>query len=194
MLLRHGRTQWNDSGRLQGHADIELDQTGLGQAAAAAELLGKRDFAAVYSSDLLRASRTAEIVADELGLPVHLDSRLREIDVGSWAGMNRGDVEAIYPEYATHYFAGADFRRSEEGETIAEMVQRALPAFEEIIERHRGHNALVVAHGLLLSQVIPWLVGLEPRKRILGGLGNAHWAEIGMAEANRWLISYNVGP
>lgn len=194
VLMRHGRTLWNDTGRLQGHADIELDTTGLAQATAAAEAMAGRDIAAVYSSDLLRASTTAETVAGLLGLPVVLDSRLREINVGSWAGMKRSDVEALFPEYATSYFAGVDFRRSEEGETIAEMVERALPAFEEIIERHPGRDVLVVAHGLLLSKVIPLLVGIESTTRVLGGMDNAHWAEIGIADGTRWLISYNVGP
>lgn len=193
VLLRHGRTEWNDTGRLQGHADVELDSVGLGEVERAAEVLSQRDFAAIYSSDLLRATRTADAVAGKLGLPVLLDERLREIDVGSWAGMTRADVEEIYPEYATNYFAGLDFRRSETGETIAEMVERAVPAIEEILARHEGRDVLVVAHGLLLSKIIPWLVGIEPEKRILGGMANAHWAEIGISDVNRWLISYNVG-
>lgn len=194
VLLRHGRTEWNDTGRLQGFADVDLDATGVAEAERAAQALAGHRFAAIYSSDLKRASRTADAVARVLDLPVVLDERLREINVGSWAGLTRAEVEQIYPEYATHYFAGLDFRRSETGETIAEMVQRAVPAIEEMIERHAGQDVLVVAHGLLLSKVIPRLVGLDVDKRILGGLANAHWAEIGIADLNRWLVSYNVGP
>lgn len=194
VLLRHGRTEWNDTGRLQGFADVDLDATGVAEAERAAQALAGHRFAAIYSSDLKRASRTADAVARVLDLPVVLDERLREINVGSWAGLTRAEVEQIYPEYATHYFAGFDFRRSETGETIAEMVERAVPAIEEVIERHAGQDVLVVAHGLLLSKVIPRLVGLDVDKRILGGLANAHWAEIGIADVHRWLVSYNVGP
>jgi broad specificity phosphatase PhoE len=82
-LVRHGETEWNRELRWQGHSDPPLNERGRDQARSLAAALARRPFTAVYSSDLRRASETAEIVAAPLGLAVHVDSRLREIDVGS---------------------------------------------------------------------------------------------------------------
>lgn len=193
VFLRHGQTEWNHTDRLQGQADVALDETGMAQAHAAARALGGRDFVAVYSSDLARARVTAETVAADLGLPVVVDPRLQEINVGSWSGLTRSQVEQEFPGYATLYFDGVDFRRSSTGETVAEMVARALPAVEAIIAAHPGRQVLVVAHGLMLAKVIQRLLGIADESRVLGGLANAHWAEVGFADGNAWLVSYNVG-
>lgn len=194
VLLRHGRTEWNHTERMQGQHDVHLDEVGIEQAHAAARSLRTRDFQAVYSSDLARARVTAETVAKDLGLPVVVDPRLQEIHMGSWSGKTRTEVEAEFPDFARLYWAGRDFRRSPEGETIAEMVERAMPALTEIIERHRGHDVLVVGHGFMLSQIAQHLVGIKAEARILGGLANAHWTEIGIApDDNAWIIAHNVG-
>lgn len=195
VLLRHGRTEWNHTNRMQGQHDVHLDDVGIEQAHAAARTLGRRDFQAVYSSDLARAHVTAETVAKDLDLPVIVDPRLQEIHMGSWSGKTRDEVEAEFPEFAKLYWSGKDFRRSPEGETIAEMVERAMPAFTEIIDRHRGHDVLVVGHGFMLSQLAQHLVGIRAESRILGGLANAHWTEIGVTEDNSaWIIAHNVAP
>lgn len=195
VLLRHGRTEWNHTNRMQGQHDVHLDDVGIEQAHAAARTLGRRDFQAVYSSDLARARVTAETVARDLDLPVVVDPRLQEIHMGSWSGKTRDEVEAEFPEFAKLYWSGKDFRRSPEGETIAEMVERAMPAFTEIIDRHRGHDVLVVGHGFMLSQLAQHLVGIRAESRILGGLANAHWTEIGATEDNSaWIIAHNVAP
>ncbi|MCC2592606.1 histidine phosphatase family protein [Tessaracoccus sp. OS52] len=195
VLLRHGQTEWNHIDRMQGQADVHLDATGITQAHAAARALASRHFDAVYSSDLVRAKATADTVAADLGLPVVVDPRLQEIHMGSWSGKTRAEVEAEFPEFATLYWEGKDFRRSPEGETIAEMVERSMPALREIIERHRGHQVLVVGHGFMLAQLVQNLVGITAHARVLGGLRNAHWSEVGIApDDNAWLIAHNVPP
>ena len=77
LLLRHGRTAWNDAGRAQGHADIELDATGHVQAKLAARHLTDLEIAGLWASDLTRARQTAAYLADRTGLGVHEDPRLR---------------------------------------------------------------------------------------------------------------------
>lgn len=195
VLLRHGQTEWNHTDRMQGQADVHLDATGVEQAHAAARALAARHFDAVYSSDLARAKATADTVAADLGLPVVVDPRLQEIHMGSWSGKTRTEVEVMFPDFARLYWEGKDFRRSATGETIAEMVARSVPAVREIIERHRGHQVLVVGHGFMLSQLVQTLVGIQPEARVLGGLKNAHWSEVGIApDDNAWLIAHNVPP
>ena len=107
VLLRHGRTEWNDSGRAQGHADVPLDDVGLAQAKEVAPVLAALRPVAVWSSDLARAAGTAAAVAAECGLGTVLDPRLREFDVGpnrqgltaeqlaERAGINRGTLRRL---------------------------------------------------------------------------------------------------
>ena len=177
VFLRHGQTDWNHTHRLQGQADVELDDVGIRQAHAAASVLGERQFAAVYSSDLERATVTAETVARDLGVPVTVDARLQEIHVGSWSGKTRTQMEAEMPQYAEWHREGRDFRRSESGETVAEMLERAMPAVEEILGHHQGQEVLIVGHGFLFSKVLQRVLDLPPEallptRRSLAGRGN----------------------
>ena len=103
LLVRHGETDWNAEGRLQGHTDTPLNDYGRRQAAALGEDLAGDGIDAVYSSDLARARETAEIVAGRLGLPVVLEPGLREKNWGSWEGLT--------PRSATRSSTSASRRR-----------------------------------------------------------------------------------
>ena len=128
---------WNAEGRWQGHAQIGLSAKGRAQAADVARELAADPPDAVYSSDLARARETAEIIAAKLGLPVTLDARLREIDVGEWAGLTRDEVAARFP--------GAS--RWRDGETHEAMGARILTRLHELAAEHQGERVLVVTHG-----------------------------------------------
>jgi len=131
LLARHGETDWNRELRFQGHADPPLNEAGRRQALALAAAVVAEEPTGVYASDLRRARETAEIVASALGLTVVADRRLREIDVGSWEGRTRVEVD------------GADW----DGESLAAHRARVLAALREIAVRHPGQRVLVVAHG-----------------------------------------------
>jgi broad specificity phosphatase PhoE len=137
LLARHGETDWNRDLRFQGHADEPLNETGRVQARALAGTLRTERIAAVYSSDLRRASETAEIVAGSLGIRVKTDSRLREIDVGSWQGRTRADLD------------GTPW----DGETYDDHRARVVAALHEIAEAHPRERVLVVSHGGSLRRV-----------------------------------------
>jgi len=113
IVLRHGRTAWNATGRFQGQADIGLDDRGRAQAEQAAEVLAELAPTAIYSSDLSRARQTAVPLAARCGLPVHTDERLREIHVGSWEGLTIDDLLVqLDDDVKRAYLAGEDVRRS----------------------------------------------------------------------------------
>ncbi|HMS35663.1 MAG TPA: histidine phosphatase family protein [Arachnia sp.] len=188
VVLRHGQTDLNASGRFQGQADIPLNAVGIAQAEAARRRLAGVTFDAVYSSPLSRALDTARLIRPDADIAT--DPRLMEIDVGSWSGRTWDEVKAEMPDYERHYANGVDFRRSATGETLAEVVARGLPATEEIARRHPGGLVLVVAHGLLLNRVIHALLGLEGR--VLGGLGNAHHSELLFTHGAWRLQAHNV--
>jgi broad specificity phosphatase PhoE len=140
-IARHGQTDWNAEHRWQGHADPPLNERGRSEAQALAASLALRGIEAIYSSDLARARETAEIVGARLGLPVVLDARLREVDVGEWSGLTTPEIEQLYP--------GAMGRRREgmtgwtAGEEMEAMARRVMEALLAIVEG----VALVVTHG-----------------------------------------------
>ena len=144
LLARHGETEWNRLGRWQGHADPPLNDTGRAQAEALAAQLSRDGVAAVYSSDLQRASETAHIVGDRLGLSVTEDPALREIDVGSWSGLTRDEVRDRYPEGFARWLAG---EIGHDGETREQLADRVVGAIERIANAHSGEHVLVVTHG-----------------------------------------------
>ncbi|MDO5084542.1 histidine phosphatase family protein [Arachnia propionica] len=191
VMLRHGRTEWNGAGRLQGQADIALDAVGLAQAGEAARYFRDWHFDACYSSDLRRAMVTAETVAGGHDLEVVAESRLREINVGSWSGKTTAEVSQELPDFIDLYTRGVDFRRSATGETLAEMTDRVVPMVLEAAARHPGGQVLLVTHGLLISTVVQALVGIPPAV-VLAIPGNVCYSVLGIAEDRRWLITHNA--
>ncbi|MFL5981322.1 MAG: histidine phosphatase family protein, partial [Gaiellaceae bacterium] len=101
--------------------------------------------AGVFSSDLVRARETAEIVAGRLGLPVRLDARLREVDVGEWSGLTLGEVEDRYPDGLRRRLEGGP--GWELGETYEAMGERVLEALHEIAAEAHDGSVVVVTHG-----------------------------------------------
>jgi broad specificity phosphatase PhoE len=136
LLARHGETEWNRTGRWQGWADPPLNETGRAQARLLAEQLRAVPFDAVYSSDLLRAHETAEIVAGPHGVPVVTEPGLREIDIGSWSGMTLSEIEERFPH-----------GRRADGETREDHTARVLAAVEAIARDNPGRRILLVTHG-----------------------------------------------
>jgi broad specificity phosphatase PhoE len=145
LLARHGETDWNRDGRFQGHADPPLNRTGRDQAVELSVALMAEELAAVYSSPLRRALETAKVVAASRGLePVTVDG-LREVDVGSWSGLTRAEIEQRFPE---QYLRWLDYGQGwEDGETYEEMGKRAVAALLGLATAHEGDRVLAVTHG-----------------------------------------------
>jgi probable phosphoglycerate mutase len=145
LLARHGETDWNREGRFQGWADPPLNATGRAQAVDLSVQLMAEELAAVYSSPLRRAYETAAVVAASRGLePVTVDA-LREVDVGSWSGLSRAEIEQRFPE---QYARWLDYGQGwEDGETYEQMVDRVVEALQELAEARDGERILAVTHG-----------------------------------------------
>lgn len=145
LLARHGESDWNRARRWQGHADRPLTALGRRQAQALAERLDAVPLAAIYSSDLERARDTAEAVGRRHRLDVVTRTDLREVDVGSWSGLTRQEVEALEPDGVRRWDDGG--KRWNGGESYEEMAARVISAIEEIAAAHGGEHVLVVSHG-----------------------------------------------
>jgi broad specificity phosphatase PhoE len=174
LLLRHGQSTWNADGRWQGQADPPLSPLGEEQAYDAAKRLKAGDFSRVLSSDLCRARRTADILAEALGLPVEVDPDLREIDVGDWQGLTRAEIRARAPGALADWSEG----RSEStpgGELRADLTDRARAVLLRVAgEAGAGERVLLVSHGALIRN-LDRVLGLIPH-----GIGNlaGRWYEV----------------
>ncbi len=155
-LVRHGETVWNRTGRWQGHAPTPISEEGRQQAALLAAYLrqGGEAVTAVYSSDLPRCRETASIVAGQLGRPLHLDRRLREVDLGEWQGLTTEEIQAWDGErYAAVQRDPYTVPRPG-GESLNQVADRALQVIRETVDRHQGQYTLLVSHGGTIRSVL----------------------------------------
>jgi broad specificity phosphatase PhoE len=173
LLLRHGQSTWNADGRWQGQADPPLSPLGEQQAREAAQRLTAGQFGRVLASDLRRALRTAEILAEPLGLAVEVDPDLREIDVGDWQGLTRAEINERAPGALADWSEG----RSEStpgGESRTDLTDRARAAvLRAAAAAAPGDRVLLVSHGALIRN-LDRALGLVPH-----GIGNlaGRWYE-----------------
>jgi broad specificity phosphatase PhoE len=151
LLARHGESDWNRSKRWQGFADRPLTALGRQQAEQLADRLDGIELDAVYSSDLRRARDTAEAVARRKGLAVSATAALREVDVGSWSGLTRSEVETRFPDAYARWLRGAE--GWVDGETYEQLGGRVIKAIRQIAADHDGKRVLVVAHGGTLRAI-----------------------------------------
>lgn len=163
VCVRHGETSWNTEGRWQGQAGAGLNDRGRAQARATASHLATRfgDAALIARSDSQRVAETAEPLTRLLDVPVLVDARLREVDVGTWSGLTRPEVERADPAGWASYQRGAAHRVGG-GETVEEVRARALAVVHEVVERVDGGTAIVISHGWTLRILGAALLGDEP--------------------------------
>lgn len=151
LAIRHGETAWNKDARIQGQLDIPLNETGLWQAARTAESLSSESIAAVYSSDLLRASQTAQAIADAQQLPLGLVPELRERHFGDCQGRRWTDLEIERPDITDAWRRRIPDFAPPGGESLLDLRARVESAFHALGERHAGEQIVVVAHGGVLD-------------------------------------------
>jgi len=154
-IVRHGETDWNREGRVQGHADIPLNENGRRQAAAIAERLRGTTIDAIYSSDLQRAAATARAIGEAVAAAPILTPVWREMNVGELEGTK--GFENLFAKAA----------RSKEpiakgAETIVALTERVLAGWERICREQDGRSVVLVGHGGTLKGFICHLVGLDP--------------------------------
>lgn len=195
ILWRHGRTEWNATGRFQGQLDPPLDDTGREQAIRVAPHLVAAGLVpeetVVVSSDLSRAAETAATLTALLGIPLRLDPRLREHGLGSWEGLTRAEVADRFPEQYADWLAGRPIH-GRGGEQPTEVADRAVAALADLPE---AAVAVVVTHGGTAGRLVETLLGLgAEHRRVFGPLGNCAWSELSH-QGGRWrLIRHNTVP
>ena len=199
VVWRHGRTTWNAQRRFQGQTDIDLDEVGVAQAHTAARLLTGLHPTAIVASDLVRARRTAQELADVTGLPVAIDPDLRETFAGEWEGLVWGDINERFATEIARWPDDPHLRAGGHGETRVEVAARMVAAMERALAGVAPGGTLVVTtHGGSARAAIGQLLDLPAEHwSILGVLSNCSWSvlvENLAAHGPRWrLQEYNAG-
>ena len=199
VLLRHGQTDYNVAGRMQGHLDSVLTAVGLEQAAVAAPALAALGPDRMVSSDLRRAADTAEVVGAACGLPVKFDARLRETHLGRWQGRTVDEIERLDPGAIVAWRSDPEWAPPG-GESRVDVVARARPVVDELgaefADEESATTVLLVAHGGLIAGLVTGLMELPTSTwPAFGGLGNCRWAVLARrSDHPQWrLAGYNVG-
>jgi broad specificity phosphatase PhoE len=162
ILIRHGESTWNQERRIQGNLDPGLSDRGRAQAALLARRLAGRAVAAVYTSPLKRATETARVLADCLGLrPQPLDD-LREIGLGAWEGKTAEQIRVesgdVYDRWVDRPL---DIGAAPDGEPLEAFQQRAVRAMARIRAAHPSGELAIVTHGGIIKAYLCHLLGLD---------------------------------
>jgi probable phosphoglycerate mutase len=186
-IVRHGETAWNAEHRVQGQLDVPLNAIGQAQAKAAAKVLGREKFDAIYSSDLSRARQTAQPTANLLSMDVQLDKNLRERHYGIFERLTYAEVKVKFPEDYARFHAREpdyDFRT---GESLKNFSARSIAVISKIAKECEGKSILVFTHGGVLDYLYRHITGLSLSAEREFGIPNAGLNRVELT-GDRWQI------
>ena len=167
-LVRHGNTKLNSAGRYWGQTDVELSADGTRQAERLRDRLATQKIDIVYTSNLQRASVTAEIIATNHQVDIVTCPELREINFGKIEGLTFKEVSQLYPEVTEEWFKWSLTLEYPGGESVAELINRVSKFLERLGKHTPEEKILIVAHSAPLRLLICHLLGIELR----------HWRQI----------------
>ncbi len=152
LIVRHGQTDWNIKRWIQGWRDIELNSTGMTQAKRLAAHLARPEhrlepLEAIYSSDLLRARQTAEVLSESLQMPLHLLQGVRERNYGILEGVAFDEMAQRFPTIAQIWHSRDPDGVIPQGETLRTFTDRVKSTLELLAQAHNGQRVIVVTHG-----------------------------------------------
>ena len=159
IIVRHGRTEFNATGRLQGRTDNPLDEVGLAQADAVATYLAPELLSdtLIVCSPLLRARQTATAIAKGVGASLEIDERWIELDYGAYEGLRQSEVPAnVWREWRSD----SDFA-DPQGESLNQVQERVAQACDDLAQRLDGRTAVVVSHVSPIKSAVAWALGVD---------------------------------
>jgi 2,3-bisphosphoglycerate-dependent phosphoglycerate mutase len=166
VIVRHGQSVWNKENKFTGWVDVDLAEKGIEEAERAGEALKGYKFDEAYSSVLLRANRTLDIILKKIGqtdIPVTKDQALNERMYGDLQGKNKDEMREEYGEEQVHIWRRSYDVKPPNGESLADTADRVIPYYVREIEPklRAGENILIAAHGNSLRALIMHLEGLS---------------------------------
>ena len=162
-LIRHGETEGAETKRYKGHIDVPLSENGISQIRKLSEHIVKNSspgLSAVYCSDLSRAVKSAEIIAEPFGVKPVILKDLKERNFGVWEGMSFEEIEEKYPHDFKAWAENPLKFSPLNGETTVEVRDRAMRALDLILEKHKGEEIAVFSHGGVTRVILCELLGM----------------------------------
>jgi alpha-ribazole phosphatase/probable phosphoglycerate mutase len=164
-LIRHGQTDWNIAGRIQGSHDIPLNETGLRQAEHLAEAMDTRPVTRIFSSTLVRAKETAEKIGERQKVEVCLMEQLIEVEFGKWEGLTWDEIQKAYPKEYGYWTINPAEAAPPDGERFETIMNRCVQAWNEILEVTNGReDVAIVSHGATLAHLFSHMMRNAPRE------------------------------
>lgn len=195
VMWRHGETDYNATGRMQGHLDSLLTDVGRNQARFAVPALARFSPDIVVTSDLRRAMDTATMFTETTGVPLRVDKRLRETNLGLWQGMTSAQVDEQWPSSRQLWQTDPTWTPPG-GESRLEVAARAAEVIADLDESTE-ETAVLCAHGGLITALTGHLLELPITAWAkLGGIGNCHWTVLARRSSSglAWRLRvYNAG-
>jgi broad specificity phosphatase PhoE len=195
VLWRHGETDYNAAGRMQGHLDVALTPTGWNQARFAVPAMARFDPEIVLTSDLRRAMDTATVFTEASGVPLRVDKRLRETNLGKWQSLTGDQVERRWPDAMAMWRSDATWAPPE-GESRVDVANRTGEVVAELDEEF-DRTVLLCVHGGVIIALTARLLGLPvPIWPRLSGMANCHWTVLVRrpdGDGTWRLATYNAG-
>jgi probable phosphoglycerate mutase len=188
ILIRHGETEWNRTGRIQGYrADSALTATGREQVRALAVRLACEGIDALYSSDAGRTRETADPIGAATRLPVVYETALRERNYGVFEGHSFTGIESAFPEEFEKFRTRDPHYVPPEGESAAQFRDRIVTVLETVAARARGRRVVVVTHGGVLGAMYRHAMNIPLETKRSYSLANASLNHFRFADG-RWLL------
>ena len=152
-ITRHGETEWNTIGKMQGWQNSDLTEKGIGDAIRLGQRLKEIDFSKIYSSTLGRAKDTANYIRGNKDIEIELLDGLKEMGFGSWEGVDKEQVIELHKEDHYNFWNKPELYKREDSEGFDELFQRVEESLEYIIENSKDENILIVSHGLTIKAI-----------------------------------------
>ncbi len=162
-LVRHGETDWNKDGRFRGRENLALNEKGLKQAEALANFFEFREISAVYSSSLVRARQTAEVIAKRKGLPVQIDKGFIDVDYGDWQGLKLEEIEERFPLVYKQWLENPEDFTFPGGDSVQVVSKRTAEALVGLARKHWKDEIVVVAHQAINKIILQHFFHLRDR-------------------------------
>lgn len=186
LLIRHGQSEGNAAGIIQGHSEFPLTELGRIQAKATAERLAREKVNRIATSPLLRAVQTAESVASALALPIEHEPALREYDMGQASGLTGAELRERFPHVLDAYSRGE--RATFPGEEGRNVFAVRIGAFLERV-RESDETVVAVAHGGVISAVCYEILGIDTRRRGMFQVANCSITEFVKDRSGRFMLA-----
>ncbi|MGM9972441.1 MAG: alpha-ribazole phosphatase [Clostridiaceae bacterium] len=153
-LIRHGQTDWNIKGKIQGSSDIELNDIGVKQAEELSKklLAENYSFSKIYSSYQKRAAKTAEILSENTNIEYITIDGIKEMNFGLWEGLSWSEVKDKYPSEYEEWFIKRRYTKTPKGESYQDMLDRVLMAIYKIINEN-SENVVIVTHSAVIMSI-----------------------------------------